>query len=69
MRARGWCVAATLALSTSAFAEPKPKAVDIKPFREQLIVLQDADGGTYVVLPGKDSRLFYGVGGAVTHRG
>jgi hypothetical protein len=63
MRARGWSLAVLLALSTSAAAEPKPKPVDIKPFRDRLIVLQDADGGTYVVLPGKDSRVFYGAGG------
>ena len=63
MRARGWSLAVLLVLSTSAAAEPKPKAVDIKPIRDQLIVLQDADGGLYVVLPGKDSRVFFGVGG------
>jgi hypothetical protein len=63
MHARGWSLAVLLALSTSAAAEPKPKAVDIKPFRDQLIVLQDADGAMYVALPGKDSRLFYGAGG------
>jgi hypothetical protein len=63
MRARGWSLAILLVLSTSAAAEPKPKAVDIKPFRDQLIVLQDADGALYVALPGKDSRLFYGAGG------
>jgi hypothetical protein len=63
MRARGWSLAVLLALCTSAAAEPKPKPVDIKPIRDQLIVLQDADGGLYVVLPGKDGRIFFGVGG------
>lgn len=52
-----------LALSTSAFAEPKPKPVDIRPIRDKLIVLQDADGGTYIVAPGPDGKLFYGAGG------
>lgn len=56
-------MAALCVLSTSALAEPKPKPVDIKPIRDQLIVLQDADGGVYVVLPGSGSRVFYGVGG------
>ncbi|HUS30066.1 MAG TPA: hypothetical protein VMZ53_16280 [Kofleriaceae bacterium] len=56
-----WCVAACLLLSSSALAEPKPKAVDIKPFRDKLIVLQDTDGGTYVVLPGDAPRIWYGV--------
>lgn len=63
MRARGWSLAVLLALSTSAAAEPRPKPVDIKPFRDRLLVLQDADGGTYIVLPGSDSKVFYGVGG------
>jgi hypothetical protein len=63
MRARGFWLAVLLALSSSAAAEPKPKPVDIKPVRDQLLVLQDPDGGIYVVLPGKDGRVFYGVGG------
>jgi hypothetical protein len=52
-----------IALSTTAAADPKPKPVDIKDLRDSMIVLQDADGGIYVVVPGSDSRLFYGVGG------
>src|SRR5690349_6799912 len=64
MRARTWwALAATaicVSLSTSAGAEPKPKSVDIKEFRDQLVVLGDADGGTYVVLPGK--RAWYSAG-------
>lgn len=63
MRARGWCLAVLLALSTSAQAEPKPKPVDIKPFRDRLIVLQDPEGGVYLVAPGDEPRMFYGVGG------
>jgi hypothetical protein len=68
MRARTWWVltasAGCLALlsSTSVHAEPKPKAVDIKPIRDELIVLGDADGGTYVVQPGKDGRAWYSIG-------
>ena len=61
MRARRWA-AASLVIASTAFAEPKPKAVDIKPFRDQLIVLQDADGGTYVVLAtGDEPRVWYGL--------
>jgi hypothetical protein len=63
MRARSWWIAAALAVSTVAAAEPKPKPVDIKPFRDKLIVLQDADGGVYIVVPGSDGKLFYGAGG------
>ncbi|HEY5928382.1 MAG TPA: hypothetical protein VIV11_42140 [Kofleriaceae bacterium] len=63
MRARGWWLPVLLAFSTSAAADPKPKAVDIKPIRDQLIVLTDGDGGIYIAQPGRDGKLFYGVGG------
>jgi hypothetical protein len=46
----------------AAAAEPKPAAVDLKPIRDELLVLQDAAGGTYVVRPGADPRAFYGAG-------
>ena len=62
MRARGWWLA-LIALTASAAADPKPKVVDVKPIRDQLLVLRDPDGGVYIVLPGRDSRIFYGVGG------
>jgi hypothetical protein len=52
-----------VATLSSAAADPKPKPVDIKPFRDQLVVLTDGDGGTYVVQPGSDGRAFYGTGG------
>jgi hypothetical protein len=63
MRARRWWWALLLCAGTAA-AEPKPSAVDIKPFKDKLIVLQDIEGGTYAVLPGgsgEDARVFYGV--------
>ncbi len=63
MRARGWWLPVLIALSSTAGADPKPKPVDIKDVRDSMIVLQDPDGGVYVVVPGNDSRLFYGVGG------
>jgi hypothetical protein len=64
MRARG-ALLPLLVLTgiASAGGEPKPTAVDIKPFRDQLLVLEDAQGGTYVVLPGSDSRVWYGASG------
>jgi len=57
-----WWIAVVVAVVplVAAADEPKPKPVDIKPFRAQLIVLADASGGTYVVKPGEDPRVFYG---------
>jgi hypothetical protein len=63
MRARRWWWALLLIAGTAA-ADPKPKPVDIKAFKDKLIVLQDIEGGTYVVLPGgsgEDARIFYGL--------
>lgn len=65
MRARrAACVfaASAVSLSAPAAAEPKPVAVDVKAIRDELLVLQDAAGGTYVVKPGRDPRAFYGTG-------
>lgn len=62
MRASGWWVAALLVMPLAASAEPKPTAVDIKPIRDKLVVLADAAGGTYVVKPGEDARMFFGTG-------
>lgn len=61
MRARTWSVVAVVSAVGAAAAEPTPRPVDIKPIRDQLIVLQDPDGGVYVALPGRDGRAFYGV--------
>jgi hypothetical protein len=63
MHARGWVVATgvLLGLAASAAADPAPKPVDIKARKAQAIVLQDAQGGTYVVLrDGDDPKVFYG---------
>jgi hypothetical protein len=54
MRART-LVAAIGFVSATASAEPKPTRVDIKPFRDKMIVLQDSAGGTYIVVPGDKS--------------
>ena len=71
MRARGWVIAGVLgcAVAAPALAEPKdpkPLATDIKPFKDKLLVLKDANGGTYVALPrGEgtvDQRVWYGTG-------
>ena len=65
MRARGW-VAGVLGLwAATAAAEPKPTPVDIKAFKSKLLVLQDAAGGTYVVLDEPDlgeARVWFGTG-------
>lgn len=44
-----------VALAAPAHAEINPTKVDIKPFRDELVVLQDSEGGTYFVKPRKDS--------------
>jgi hypothetical protein len=52
-----------LVMGGAAFADPKPKPVDISAFRAKLVVLEDDNGGTYAVLPdGADSRVWYGTG-------
>lgn len=69
MRARGWVLASVLALcavdaSAQGKADPKPIAVDIATLKPDMIVLQDAKRGTYVVHnPGKSgARAWYGTG-------
>jgi hypothetical protein len=60
---RSWVVAVVVAAPLVARADdPKPKPVDIKPFRDKLIVLADAAGGTYVIKPGDDAQMFFGTG-------
>ncbi len=61
MRARG-CVLVLVAVAHSAAAEPTPKPVDIKALKAKAVVLQDAQGGTYVVFDpaGDDPKIFYG---------
>jgi hypothetical protein len=51
---------ALTSLVTTTAAEPAPKPVDIKALKPTATVLQDAQGGTYVVFRGEASRLFYG---------
>ncbi len=61
---------AVLCCAAFARAEPKPKRVDIKPFRDQLVVLADARGYVYVIKPRVKvnrkylaQRVFYGLPG------
>lgn len=72
MRARGWVVAVVAALAVTPGVapvwaqakDPKPQPVDIKPFKDRLMVFQDGAGGTYVVLEptGTGTRVWYGTG-------
>src|ERR1043165_5733147 len=66
MRTKGAGVI-VLALAATAAPEPKPTPVDIKPFRDKLMVFSDANGGIYVVLreSGGDTRIRYGTPKAV----
>ena len=47
--------------------DPAPKKIDIKPLRDQLEVLVDAAGGTYVVYAPRtsDYRVWYGTGASL----
>jgi len=74
MRAPGWVGAVlhhlarlplcgllvVLAGVSPAAAEPSPQAVDVKSLKSKAIVLQDAQGGTYVVFRSDESKVFYG---------
>ncbi|HEY5938260.1 MAG TPA: hypothetical protein VIU61_26595 [Kofleriaceae bacterium] len=65
MRARPWgalVVGLVVGLGTVAVADPKPTPVDIKPYRDQLLVFKDSAGYTYVIKPGSDPVVFYGNG-------
>ena len=60
MRARAVCFGAVvLAAGVASADDPKPTKVDLKPLREQLVVLQDGHGGTYLVKPGDGARVFF----------
>jgi hypothetical protein len=62
MRARHWVIGALVAAASIAAAEPAPKAVDLKDIKDKSkpVVLVDAQGGTYVVFRGDDTKVFYG---------
>lgn len=65
MRARAAifaCLACLACLAGVASADPKPKSIDVKAFRDKLLVFEDTAGGTYIVLPvidGADSRVWF----------
>jgi hypothetical protein len=55
-----------LAIASRAGADPEPRTIDSKPFRDHLEVLRDDRGGIYVVLRDGDSqRAWYGTGKAL----
>lgn len=71
MHARGWVrvphslwlgvVVGLVAGAATAAADPSPRPVDIKALKARPIVLQDAQGGTYVVFrDSDDAKVFYG---------
>lgn len=60
MRARNAILLLLFLSGIAAADDPKPKPVDVKAIRDKLMLFEDAQGGTYVVLPGPDGRLFYG---------
>lgn len=63
MHARAWILGAAISwagLVSTAAADPVPKPVDVKAMKAQGVVLQDAQGGVYVVFRGDDPKVFYG---------
>jgi hypothetical protein len=65
MQARGWIIGVALVVApvvaaSTAAADPAPKPVDVKAVKAQGVVLQDAQGGVYVVFRGDDAKVFYG---------
>jgi hypothetical protein len=60
MHARGWVIGVVVGMAATVAADPAPKPVDIKALKDKAVVLQDAQGGTYVVFRGDDPKVFYG---------
>ena len=63
MQARGWIIGVAVfgvGLVSTVAADPAPKPVDVKTMKSQGVVLQDAQGGVYVVFRGDDAKVFYG---------
>jgi hypothetical protein len=67
MRARAAILVLFLAGVASAGGDPKPKTIDAKPFRDKLLVFEDTQGGTYLVLPGSDSRVWFAKNGKTAY--
>jgi hypothetical protein len=76
MRAHAAVVAVVVGVSGFAVAEPKPQKVDIKPFRDELLVFADAAGNAYVIKPYKAAtptapeerqRIFFGRSGKLLY--
>ena len=47
------------AAGLASAGDPKPTPVDLKPFRDKLVVLEDGGGGVVLVLPGPDARVWF----------
>jgi len=72
MRAPSWVVVALILSVGAAHAEdkkapkePEPFAVDVNPKKEPVLVLKDANGGTYVIVgesTNTSKHAFYGTG-------
>src|SRR5512139_2447758 len=62
-------VVVVAALVGLASADPAPKPVDTKAYKDKLIVLKDADGGVYVVVSDKttETHVFYGTNTKVVY--
>src|SRR5882672_1548654 len=66
MHARGWIIGAVVGLASTAGADPAPQPVDVAAVKSQGLVLQDAQGGVYVVFHSNDPKapkapwVFYG---------
>jgi len=67
MHARGWVIGVLVATASAAAAEPAPKPVDIKALKPKATVLQDAQGGTYVVFRDDEAKVFYGPSAKAVH--
>jgi hypothetical protein len=63
MAARGMVLGVIGALGLCGLAsagDPAPKELDVKDLRSKLFVLEDAQGGTFIVLRDEHNRIFYG---------
>jgi hypothetical protein len=67
MRARDAILLLLVLTGIASADDPKPKPVDVKAIRDKLLLFEDTQGGTYVVLPGPDGRLFYGTTAKVVY--
>jgi hypothetical protein len=68
MRARSAIVMLACLSGAALAGDPKPTPVDIKAFRDKLVIYEDSQGGLYVVDPiGDDTRIWYGNDGKAVY--